>query len=483
MSDRDPQDPHAWARLRFAVIGPLLAAPPKRGELQRALSELANKHYRHPVSGEAVTFSFRTLERWYYEARLAQDPVVALQRQRRSDAGRSKHLNDKHIEALRAQYRTYPSWSVQLHYDNLVALAKEQQELHPVPSYSTVRRYLKNRGWHRRKRPGRTAGAQQAQRRLEHAEVRSYEVDYVNALWHLDFHHGSRKVLTENGTWVIPLLLGVMDDHSRLACHAQWYFQETTEDLVHGVRQAFQKRGLPRALMSDNGAAMLADEFRQGLHALSILHETTLPYSPYQNGKQEIFWATLEGRLMAMLQGVSDLTLARLNEITQVWVEQDYHRNTHSELGCSPLQRFLDAPQAGRDCPDSDTLRRAFCTTAKRSQRRTDGTVSVAGIRFEIPNRYRHLQHVYVRYARWNLAHVELVDPHTHATLSPLYPLDKSANAEAQRRRLQDPEEPIQTPLSPLELPPLLRTLMAEYAATGRPPAFIPKSEKGEPHE
>ena len=36
VSDRDQQ-----ARFRFSVIGPLLAAPPARGELQQALQELA----------------------------------------------------------------------------------------------------------------------------------------------------------------------------------------------------------------------------------------------------------------------------------------------------------------------------------------------------------------------------------------------------------------------------------------------------------
>ena len=34
--------------------------------------------------------------------------------------------------------------------------------------------------------------------------------------------------------------------------------------------------------MTDNGAAMLATETTAGLAALSILHQTTLPYSPYQ---------------------------------------------------------------------------------------------------------------------------------------------------------------------------------------------------------
>ena len=47
--------------------------------------------------------------------------------------------------------------------------------------------------------------------------------------------------------------------------------------------------------MTDNGAAMTAAEFTEGLLRLSILHETTLPYSPYQNGKQENLWARSRG--------------------------------------------------------------------------------------------------------------------------------------------------------------------------------------------
>jgi transposase InsO family protein len=38
------------------------------------------------------------------------------------------------------------------------------------------------------------------------------------------------------------------------------------------------KRGLPRALMTDNGAAMLAEEVSAGLAHLGVVHRTTLPY-------------------------------------------------------------------------------------------------------------------------------------------------------------------------------------------------------------
>jgi hypothetical protein len=131
----------------------------------------------------------------------------------------------------------------------------------------------------------------------------------------------------------------------------------------------------------------------------------------------------------------------------------------------------------GRECPDSATLQRAFCATVSRRQRRSDGTISLAGKRFEIPNRYRHLERPQVRYARWDLRLVELLDPHTQVALCPLYPVDKTANASGQRRVLDavDLPSPATVPPGDSELPPLLRKLLADYAATGRPPAYLPQ--------
>lgn len=37
-----------WARLRFAIIGPLLSAPADAGELWARIEELAKKAWRHP---------------------------------------------------------------------------------------------------------------------------------------------------------------------------------------------------------------------------------------------------------------------------------------------------------------------------------------------------------------------------------------------------------------------------------------------------
>ncbi len=290
-----------WARFRFAVVGPLLSSPPARGELRAALQSLAAKTWIHPISGREVHFSPVTIERWFYKARQKDDPLQVLRRAVRKDCGKVS-LTAPQIRQLTRQYEDHPQWTYQLHFDNLAAAAKANPELGPLRSYCTVRRYMQTHGLVRKPRAriqGRPGEIRAAQRR-EQREIRSYEAQYVGALWHTDFHHGRLKVLTPGGGWEKPIALGILDDHSRLGCHLQWYLAETTEDLVHGSSQAIQKRGLPRAYMTDGGGAMIAEEFTEGLQRLGIVHEQTLPYSPYQNGKQENFWATLEGRLMEM---------------------------------------------------------------------------------------------------------------------------------------------------------------------------------------
>ena len=77
--------------------------------------------------------------------------------------------------------------------------------------------------------------------------------------------------------------------------------------------------------------------------------------------------------------------------------EQDYHRRVHAELGASPMVVYLAAEEVERVPPDSQAL--AFRDKVRRKQRRADGTVSLAGRRFEIPNTYRHLEQICLRYA------------------------------------------------------------------------------------
>lgn len=492
MNDDNKYVRSQWARLRFSIIGPLLAAPPNSGELQASLTQLAEKTYRHPTTGEALRFGVSTLERWYYLARNhPDDPVGALARKVPSHAGTHPSMPAPLRRALRDQHQKHPTWSYKLHHDNLVALAKKHPELGEVPSYPTTSRFMKGQGLLKQRR--RKRRARDGDDSFQAREVRSFEVEHVHALWHADYHVGSRRVLLPSGDRVPCYLLGFIDDRSRLICHLQWYLEQTAETFVHGLSQAILKRGLPRSLLTDNGKPMLAAETTEGLHRLSVVHYTTLPYTPEQNAKNECFWGQVEGRLLPMLESEPALTLPLLNQATQAWVELEYHHSLHRELADTPLNVALSAPSVVRPAPDSATLQHLFRTEETRTQRRSDGTITVGGVRFEIPSRYRTLIRPAVRFARWDLSTIDLVAPRTGTLLCELYPLDKHKNSDRKRRPLelsataepseseltadQDGQEEV---LVPDGIAPHLQALIDRYAAVGLPPAYIPHVKKSE---
>ena len=270
-------------QFRLKIIGSLLASPPEKGDLNHQLLQLARKPWLHPLTGETVYYAASTMERWYYKSKKEKISLLkTLRNRQRNDKGNCKALNQAVCDALSKQYSEHDSWSVQLHYDNLLVRIEKEALQASNPSYSSVLRYIRSNGMGRtskRKGPN-SPGAKKAARRLAQREVRSYEVDYVNGLWHLDVHHGSLNVLNGKGEWVKPLLLAIMDDRSRLVCHLQWYYSEDTQCLVHGFCQALQKRALPRSLMTDNGSAMISGEFTRGLLELGIDHKKNTPLFP-----------------------------------------------------------------------------------------------------------------------------------------------------------------------------------------------------------
>ena len=140
-----------------------------------------------------------------------------------------------------------------------------------------------------------------------------------------------------------------------------------------------------------------------------------------------------------------------------------------------------------RDSPSSESLRDTFRLETTRRQRQSDGTISLEGVRFEVPARYRHFREVSVRYARWDLGRVDLVDPPSETILAPIYPLDKSANSDGRRAMVEPGADAVSTDRSAQagrksgQLPPLLQRILQEYSATGMPPAYLPKRSPSNP--
>jgi putative transposase len=103
--------------------------------------------------------------------------------------------------------------------------------------------------------------------------------------------------------------------------------------------------------------------------------------------------------------------------------------------------------------------------------------VSIQSVRLEVPSRYHHLERLSVRYASRDLGRVHLVEPHTGTLLAPLYPLDRTKNADGIRCVLGPiasvpAGEASPTNTKSTETAPLLRRLIDAYDRAGMPPAY-----------
>ena len=137
----------------------------------------------------------------------------------------------------------------------------------------------------------------------------------------------------------------------------------------------------------------------------------------------------------------------------------------------SPLEKLKAVDSVARRAPKVQILREAFAQQSTRMVRRSDGTIRVLSRRFEVTLALRHLSKLVIRYRRWDLSRVYVVDDATQKVIATLRPLDRKKNASG-RRRVLDAQPPSALPVdSP---PALLRQWLSDYAASGLPPAFLP---------
>jgi putative transposase len=175
-------------------------------------------------------------------------------------------------------------------------------------------------------------------------------------------------------------LFAIIDDHSRLISHAQFYLRENIDSFRDCLIQALQKRGLPRRLFVDNGAPFRSHRLKYACARLGIALLHTTPYSPESKGKIERIMKTIRMQLLPLLP--QQLTLESLNQKLKKWVEEEYQKRKHSSTGQSPLSRYLDHLALLRPAP-RDLLDYFRIPVIRKVDK--DRTVSLNGKLYEAP--------------------------------------------------------------------------------------------------
>ncbi len=350
------------AVFRFGVISDFVTgAQMSRGEKRRLMRDKCARKWQIPFS-QKTSLSIGTINRWCRLYKGSHGDLKSLLPKDRCDQGKSRAMDEDTCLSLIELKLQTPSLSV----PQLIEQMNRQSRVSPgiVLNNSTVYRFL-----HQQdlidlpvKKP---------------VDRRKFEAELPNDLWQSDVMHGPR--VDVDGKRRKTYLIAIIDDHSRLIAHGEFYLSEALRSYLDAFENALAKRGLPRKLYVDNGAAFRSRllEYISASLAIALIHSK--PYQPQGRGKIERFFRTVRGQFLPGFEGKS---LNELNEAFDGWLSNIYHQRKHSSTKQAPIERFAANLQCLRAAPDN--LHDYFRKVARRKVNK-DRTITLNGRLFEAP--------------------------------------------------------------------------------------------------
>lgn len=366
----DPSHREQVALFRLSVIGDLLAQELPRGELLEELQARAKRRYRPPGAAMTRKFSWKTLQRWYYQARQAPTALVPASRTR----GFARALTEAQRQLLldmRAAHRSAPIELI------LQEAVRHGLVAEGAVSTSTLARLFRHHGLTRQSKNRATRRADVQRRRWQAARP--------GQIWHGDVCH---LVLSDDdGTKRTELVHGLLDDASRYFIALSVRPTEQERDMLEVLCGALLQHSPPRALYLDNGSTYRGDVLALVCARLDITLIHATPHDPESRGKMERAWRTMRSRCADHLPGTS--TRHDVEQALWAWLDADYHRRPHASLmGQTPRQRYLAQRPPGRPLTAGELAKALEIESRRRVKK--DGTFAVDGVVYEVDGRHLH---------------------------------------------------------------------------------------------
>lgn len=349
------------ALFRFGVIAPLVDRRLSRGEQELILEQITRGTWQIPGS-RRTTIGRSTVLKWLTGYRKSGNNIESLKPHRRSDIGNTRSIDDETALALVELKRECPEYSLEA----LLTIARRRQIIAAdfAASRQSIYRLFARHGLNIvTKTP---------------VDRRKFEAELPNDLWQADAMYGPK--IPVDGLLRRTYLFAIIDDHSRLITHAQFYRNETIDSFSDCLQQALEKRGLPRKLYTDNGASFRTHQLRYTCARLGIALLHSRAGIPEGRGKIERLFGTVRSQLMPLLEDANDID--ELNARLRHWIDTVYHVRTHSSTAAKPLERYLAHLHALRAAPRD--LQEYFRVPANRKVDK-DRTISLNGRVFEAP--------------------------------------------------------------------------------------------------
>ena len=354
------------ALFRYGLIADLKDLPPGTKGLGKLLAQKASAHYNIPGSTR-TRVDAETIRHWlrYYR----KGGFEALKPKARKDVGSSRALQQELVDRLCLLKEEKPELSVQL-------LIRELREAGHVPeglpvAPSTVHRLLSRAGLMRKQSDG------------EGKDRRRFTFEHAGDLWMSDVMHGP-AVLTGQKTKRKAYLIAFIDDATRIVPFAAFALAENTSAFLPVLKQAIIRRGIPKRLYVDNGAAFRSHHLALVCAKLGITLIHARPYQPQGKGKQERWFRTVRLQLLTRLAPEDTQSLEALNRRLWAYVEGEYHQTPHRGLdGTTPLEAWAQRAASVEYVGARADIEDLFLFEERRCVAK-DRTVSLHGVSFEV---------------------------------------------------------------------------------------------------
>lgn len=377
MEDEKKKKSEAVALFRYGLIADLAHLEPGTKGLYRLLSEKSGKDYCIPGSTR-TRVAEETLRGWLRLYR--QKGFEALKSKPRSDTGDSRALPQEVKDLLVSLKEDNAELSVQL-------IIKEAHSTKRVPegvvlAPTTVHRLLSRAGlMHRDKEEGANSGGEGGSGKP--GDRRRFAFEKANELWMSDVMHGP-SVTTVSRQRRKTYLIAFLDDATRVIPHAAFALSENTAAFLPAFKQAVLRRGVPKRLFVDNGAAYRSQHLALVCARLGVTLIHARPYQPQSKGKQERWFRTVRMQLLPRLTDADTQSLEALNRRLWAYVEGEYHQAPHRSLDEeTPLDRWAQRADEVKYLDGRADFDDLFHAEQKRKVAK-DRTVSLQGLVYEV---------------------------------------------------------------------------------------------------
>ena len=349
------------ALFRFGIISMLISLRRNdRGEKEKIIEGITKAYWEIPYS-ERSYVSRSTVLSWLKRYRQSGEKLESLMPRKRCDHGKTKSIDPETQQALIKMRMVSRDLSVPV----LLDMARDAQII-PVnftASAQSVYRLFKRHG---------------LDETFSSSTLKKFEAELPNDLWQSDCMHGPQIV--DEGKKKKSYLFAIIDDHSRLIVHAEFYLRENIENYIDCYSKALRKRGLPRKLYLDNGPCFRSHRLKYASASLGIILIHATAYHPEGKGKIERWLKPDRAQCLPRLK--QNITLEDLNEKLHQWIDQTYHLSTHASTGEKPIGRYTKSIHLLRTAPQD--LNGVFRSRLKRKVTK-DRTVSIHGKLYEAP--------------------------------------------------------------------------------------------------